>query len=158
MDHSTSSADAAVPLAPVRVWDLPTRVFHWTLMLAVVGLVITGNVGGGAMVWHFRLGYLVLALLIFRLLWALVGGYWSRLMQLLPSPSALRAEIARAGLTWTETDAGTLDFLRRTALVFGRHDQLAALDKRREDIQQRSIEIDGRELQGTAGVAQFHIA
>lgn len=89
MDHSTSSADAAAPLAPVRVWDLPTRVFHWTLMLAVVGLVITGNVGGGAMVWHFRLGYLVLALLIFRIVWGFAGGRWSRFASFVRGPGVI---------------------------------------------------------------------
>lgn len=62
----------------VRIWDLPTRLFHWTLAAAVVALIVTGNVGGNAMVWHFRLGYAVLALLLFRLLWGLVGGRWSR--------------------------------------------------------------------------------
>ena len=40
----------------VRIWDLPTRLFHWLLALCVIGLVITANVGGNAMVWHFRLG------------------------------------------------------------------------------------------------------
>ena len=34
------------------------------------------------MVWHFRLGYAVLALLLFRLLWGVVGGHWSRWSQL----------------------------------------------------------------------------
>jgi cytochrome b len=42
-------------------------VFHWALALSVIGLVITGNVGGNAMVWHFRLGYCVGSLLIFRI-------------------------------------------------------------------------------------------
>ena len=43
-----------VPMLKVRIWDLPTRLFHWALALSVVGLVITGNVGGNAMAWHFR--------------------------------------------------------------------------------------------------------
>ena len=62
----------------IRIWDLPTRVFHWALALSVIGLVITGNVGGNAMVWHFRLGYAVLTLVLFRLAWGFVGGHWSR--------------------------------------------------------------------------------
>ena len=62
----------------IRVWDLPTRVFHWALVFCVVGLVITGNIGGNAMVWHFRMGYTVGALVLFRLLWGFWGGYWSR--------------------------------------------------------------------------------
>lgn len=73
----------------IRIWDLPTRLFHWLLALCIVALVVTAKLGGNAMNWHLILGQVVLALLIFRLLWALVGGYWSRLMQLLPSPSAL---------------------------------------------------------------------
>ncbi|HEY0202127.1 MAG TPA: cytochrome b/b6 domain-containing protein, partial [Burkholderiaceae bacterium] len=65
-------------LKTARVWDLPTRIFHWLLAASVIGLVITGNVGDAAMPWHFRLGYAVLSLLLFRLIWGLVGGYWSR--------------------------------------------------------------------------------
>ena len=73
----------------IRVWDLPTRLFHWSLVLLILGLVITGNVGGNAMVWHFRCGYAVLSLLLFRLLWGFVGGYWSRWQQLTCTPAAL---------------------------------------------------------------------
>ena len=66
------------PMFTVRIWDLPTRLFHWALALCVIGLIITGNVGGNAMVWHFRLGYAVLTLVLFRLAWGFAGGYWSR--------------------------------------------------------------------------------
>ena len=69
---------AAAPLTTVRVWDLPTRLFHWLLVLAVIGSVASAKIGGNAMVWHFRCGCVVLALLAFRLLWGLVGGRWSR--------------------------------------------------------------------------------
>jgi cytochrome b len=66
----------------IRIWDLPTRIFHWTLAAAVTGLIISANIGGNAMVWHFRLGYLVFALLLFRFFWGFVGGHWSRWSQL----------------------------------------------------------------------------
>ena len=62
----------------VRVWDLPTRVFHWALLACVIGLLATASVGGAAMTWHFRCGYAVLSLLLFRLVWGVVGGHWSR--------------------------------------------------------------------------------
>ena len=75
----------------VRIWDLPTRLFHWALLVCVVGLVLTGNVGGNAMVWHFRFGYAVLTLLLFRLLWGVVGGHWSRWSQLPLSPARVWA-------------------------------------------------------------------
>jgi len=66
------------PSTFIKVWDLPTRIFHWALALAVIALVISAEIGGDAMVWHFRLGYGVLTLLIFRLVWGFVGGKWSR--------------------------------------------------------------------------------
>lgn len=75
----------------VRVWDLPTRLFHWSLAVCVVGLVITGNVGGNAMIWHFRLGYAVLALVLFRLVWGLVGGHWSRFASFVRGPGTVMA-------------------------------------------------------------------
>lgn len=73
----------------VRIWDLPVRLFHWTLAACVVALVITAKVGGNAMEWHFRLGYAVLALLVFRIVWGLVGGRWSRFTAFLYSPMRL---------------------------------------------------------------------
>jgi cytochrome b len=74
---------------PVRVWDLPTRTFHWLLALAVVGLVVTAKVGGNAMVWHMRLGLAVLALLSFRIIWGLIGGRWSRFASFIYAPGTV---------------------------------------------------------------------
>lgn len=78
----------------VRIWDLPTRVFHWSLAILVIALIMTGNVGGNAMVWHFRFGYAVLSLLLFRLMWGFVGGHWSQWRQLTCTPSALRQYVS----------------------------------------------------------------
>lgn len=75
----------------VRVWDLPTRLFHWALAAAVVGAVVTSQVGGNAMVWHTRLGLVVLALLAFRLVWGFVGGHWSRFASFLYGPRSVMA-------------------------------------------------------------------
>ncbi|PRD68873.1 cytochrome B [Malikia spinosa] len=76
-------------MARLRVWDLPTRLLHWLLVIAVVGLIVTGNLGGAWMTSHFRLGYAVLALLLFRLAWGFVGGYWSRFSRFIYSPLTL---------------------------------------------------------------------
>lgn len=75
--------------ATVRVWDFPTRLFHGVLALAVIGSVVSAKIGGAAMVWHFRCGYLVFGLLLFRLVWGLMGGRWSRFSSFLWSPGAL---------------------------------------------------------------------
>ena len=75
----------------IKVWDLPTRIFHWCLVICVLGLLTTAQLGGEAMAWHFRLGYAVLSLLAFRFVWGLVGGHWSRFRTFLYKPSAVMA-------------------------------------------------------------------
>src|SRR5947207_15657641 len=77
------------PLLPVRVWDLPTRVFHWVLASCVIASIVTARIGGNAMAWHFRLGYVVLTLLAFRLVWGLISGHWSRFANFIYSPAAV---------------------------------------------------------------------
>jgi cytochrome b len=74
---------------PVRVWDLPTRVFHWVLAACVIGSVATAKVGGNAMAWHLRLGYVVFTLLAFRFAWGWMGGHWSRFRHFIYGPSTV---------------------------------------------------------------------
>lgn len=62
----------------VRVWDLPTRLFHWALVACVLALFATAYAPGSWLPWHARAGYLMLALLLFRLVWGFIGGRWSR--------------------------------------------------------------------------------
>jgi cytochrome b len=78
-------------LIRVRVWDLPTRLFHWALVFCFAGLGITGTVGGEAMTFHFRFGYSTMTLLMFRLAWGVVGGRWSRFSSFLFAPRAVFA-------------------------------------------------------------------
>jgi len=75
----------------IRIWDLPTRVFHWASALCVLGLAVTGTVGGSAMAFHFRFGYALLTLLLFRLVWGLMGGHWSRFRSFVFGPRAVFA-------------------------------------------------------------------
>ena len=87
-------------MVTVRIWDLPTRLFHWLLAACVIGLVVTGNIGGNAMLWHFRLGYAVLTLVLFRLVWGFVGGHWSRWSQLALAPSQVMAYMRGQRSSW----------------------------------------------------------
>lgn len=68
----------------VRVWDLPTRLFHWLLLACVTGLFATAYAPGHWIEWHARLGYAMLVLLLFRVVWGFIGGRWSRFSQFLP--------------------------------------------------------------------------
>ncbi len=98
-----TSAHSVVRL---RVWDLPTRVFHILLVVSVMGLVISGEIGGDAMRIHFWLGYSVLTLLFFRFVWGLVGGHWSRFVHFVPAPSKLKAYLHALRHRQTTTHAG----------------------------------------------------
>lgn len=97
---------AAATTTSVRVWDLPTRLFHWLLALAVVGSVLSAKIGGGAMVWHFRFGYVVLILVSFRVLWGLVGGRWSRFASFLYAPATLWRYLRGQGRPQEALDVG----------------------------------------------------
>jgi cytochrome b len=81
----------ATPSSPtaIRIWDLPTRLFHWMLAAAVFGALTTAWIGGNAMIWHLRCGLTVLALVVFRLVWGLVGGRWSRFGSFLYAPATV---------------------------------------------------------------------
>ena len=86
---ATSSARAA---RSVRVWDLPTRLFHWLLVVLVVVSVYTGNVGGlREMDVHMLSGYAILALLLFRLVWGFIGAGESRFLSFVRGPRAVLA-------------------------------------------------------------------
>ena len=71
----------------IRVWDLPTRLFHWTLAALVVGSFVT--IKTGAIVWHERLGYAALALVLFRIVWGFVGGRYARFASFVRGPGAV---------------------------------------------------------------------
>ena len=73
--------------APVRVWDLPTRLFHWALVALVVFSVVTVKLGGFWMDWHMRSGYAILALVLFRILWGFAGSRYALFSSFVRRPS-----------------------------------------------------------------------
>jgi cytochrome b len=66
----------------VRAWDLPTRVFHWTLVTLLISAYISFRFseafGDNTLKWHRYNGYGILILLVWRLLWGFVGSSTSR--------------------------------------------------------------------------------
>jgi cytochrome b len=83
-------------MKPVRIWDLPTRLFHWTLVLLVVFSVTSAKLGGNWMNWHLWSGYAVLALLVFRLLWGFAGARYALFAQFVRGPRAVLAYLRAA--------------------------------------------------------------
>ena len=75
----------------IRVWDLPTRLFHWVLAILVVASIISGKIGGNLIDWHGKFGLAILGLLTFRIIWGLVGSTYARFASFFPTPGRIRA-------------------------------------------------------------------
>lgn len=84
----------------IRVWDLPTRIFHWALTLCIVGAFISVKIGGNAMLWHGRFGMAVLALLLFRIVWGFVGPEHARFCSFIKGPRAVVDQIRGKTSHW----------------------------------------------------------
>lgn len=102
--------DGGAPAGMVRAWDVPTRLFHWTLVLLVISAYASRKLGdpviswgGGAaltsgppepwlrfdatgLVWHTWTGYAILILVVYRVLWGFVGGSTARFASFLAGP------------------------------------------------------------------------
>lgn len=79
----------------IAVWDLPLRLFHWLLVASVSAAIVTGQLGGNWMVWHGRAGLAIIGLLVFRLLWGVVGSRHARFASFVPGPRTLQAYLRR---------------------------------------------------------------
>lgn len=75
----------------IKVWDLPLRVFHWSLVVTIAAAYITAELGGELTLWHSRLGALALGLLTFRLVWGFIGTVHARFVSFFPTPSRLNS-------------------------------------------------------------------
>ena len=79
----------------VLVWDLPTRIFHWALVIAVVVSYVTGGEEGSWFVVHTVSGYVVALLLLFRLIWGFWGSAHSRFSDFIYSLGSVGAYVGR---------------------------------------------------------------
>ncbi|NUB29628.1 cytochrome b/b6 domain-containing protein [Azospirillum brasilense] len=87
----------------VAVWDLPTRLFHWSLVLLVTVAVVSAKTD--RMTIHMLAGEAILALLLFRLVWGLIGSQTARFSHFVKGPRAVLAYacgMLRAGRSGTE--------------------------------------------------------
>lgn len=75
---------------PVPVWDLPIRLFHWSLAAATAVAAGTGFFGGaGAIRWHVGAGLVAVGLVIARIVWGFTGPTHARFADFLPRPGAV---------------------------------------------------------------------
>ena len=72
--------------ATVRAWDLPTRLFHWTLVVLLICSYVSRHWGDAELVWHKWNGYGILILVVFRILWGFCGSSTARFASFLHGP------------------------------------------------------------------------
>ena len=96
--------DVSPQTAPMRIWDAPTRLFHWALVILVGCAWLTQEFG--RMELHFLCGYSILTLLLFRLAWGFVGSDTARFSRFLKSPFAALQHLAHLHRREPDTEIG----------------------------------------------------
>jgi len=81
--NKTDVPDGPAPSDTVRVWDIAVRLFHWSLVATFVALWLTFD---NHVKQHIILGYILLGLVGFRLIWGFVGGKHARFSDFVKSP------------------------------------------------------------------------
>ncbi|WP_057831215.1 cytochrome b/b6 domain-containing protein [Colwellia sp. TT2012] len=71
------------------IWDLPLRIFHWSFAFTILACWYTSEQEGEMVDLHMQLGFVALALLVFRILWGVIGPKHARFAQFIPSPKTL---------------------------------------------------------------------
>ncbi|WVH08970.1 MAG: Cytochrome b [Fluviibacter phosphoraccumulans EoVTN8] len=77
----------------ILVWDIPTRIFHWLLVLYFIIAYLTSE-SERWQLWHVTAGYTFGALLLFRMLWGIVGSRYARFSQFVRSPRQVLAYLS----------------------------------------------------------------
>ncbi|MCL6414129.1 cytochrome b/b6 domain-containing protein [Aestuariirhabdus sp. Z084] len=80
----------------VPTWDLPTRLFHWLLVILIANAWVTWKWGDINMLWHMWNGYSLLTLIVFRLLWGIWGSSTARFTQFIRGPKQIIAYLKRS--------------------------------------------------------------
>jgi cytochrome b len=78
----------------IKVWDAPTRLFHWLLVVLIAAAWWTAE--EGLLDWHFRIGLIVLILIVFRLIWGFIGSSTARFSGFVKGPRAIAAYLRGA--------------------------------------------------------------
>ena len=102
----------------ILVWDLPLRLFHWLLVLAIAACWLTAELGVDYREIHFYSGYLALGLIIFRLIWGFLGPLHARFASFLATPARIKNYMASEHPTTGHNPLGSLMVIAMLVLVF----------------------------------------
>ncbi len=92
--------------ATYRVWDLPTRLFHWALVILIALQWASAEFNLLAMEWHLRCGYAILGLVLFRIAWGFVGSQSARFAEFVTGPRRIAAYLPLALSREPDTSPG----------------------------------------------------
>ena len=81
------------PAPKIRIWDAPTRVFHWLTVLSFSGAYLSAESERWRLI-HVTLGYTLGGLLVFRLVWGLIGTRYARFGSFVRGPAAVGRYLA----------------------------------------------------------------
>jgi cytochrome b len=79
----------------IKIWDLPTRLFHWLLVVLLVFLWYSAEIDDDLMEWHLRAGKALFALLLYRVVWGLLGSHTARFSHFIQSPAKFFRYLSR---------------------------------------------------------------
>ncbi len=91
-------------MRPIKVWDLPVRLFHWLIVLLILTAWVTQEYNW--MEWHVWTGYTILTLLLFRIVWGFIGSDTARFSQFLHSPAAGLRHLSHIGRREADREIG----------------------------------------------------
>ncbi|MGD9803271.1 MAG: cytochrome b/b6 domain-containing protein [Hyphomicrobiaceae bacterium] len=86
MQRGTPQAGTVTDTAEVHAWDLPTRLFHWSLVVLIAAAYVSRHWGDANLVWHIWNGYAILVLIVWRILWGVLGSSTSRFSSFVYGP------------------------------------------------------------------------
>lgn len=108
MQHTRSS---------LRIWDFPTRFFHWALAACVVGAYVSVKLGGLYMDWHVRFGLATLGLIAFRLVWGIIGPRYARFATFVRGPGAIKRYLQGSAAPAGHNPLGALSVIALLAVL-----------------------------------------
>lgn len=88
----------------IKVWDIPVRLFHWSIVILIAAAWVTQEFN--KMEWHMRIGYTILTLLLFRIVWGFIGSDSARFVRFLKSPAAALRHLSQLRRREADTEIG----------------------------------------------------
>lgn len=98
-----------------KIWDLPIRVFHWLLVISLIGSLVTVRTDN--MELHIKFAMLTTALLSFRILWGFCGSSTALLRHLIPTPKKLKNYFSSGDYTKTSVGHSPLGAMSVIAML-----------------------------------------